>query len=275
MKRVVHISDLHFGRVDKKRVKPIISKIQELKPDIVVISGDFTQRAKEKEFKDAKKFIKDLKYPVFVIPGNHDIPLYNFFKRMLFPFTNYKKYISTDFAPVYTDDEIAIFGVNSVRRFAITSGKIRKAQLQTIENQAKELPDHILKIVVSHHPFDLPFNKKTHHNITHKVIARSQYAMKRLSQIGINIFLSGHLHVHHISDTSLRYKIDGYRALIIQAGTAISTRFRGEPVSFNVIDIDKPVITIKHYSGFHRGAVFNLISTETYSYKENHLVKVK
>jgi 3',5'-cyclic AMP phosphodiesterase CpdA len=95
MKKIVHISDLHFGRVDERRIAPLIKHIQDIKPDIVVISGDFTQRAKESEFMQAKAFLDKVQFPVFPIPGNHDVPLYNVFRRYAAPFTRYKKYIST------------------------------------------------------------------------------------------------------------------------------------------------------------------------------------
>lgn len=266
MKTIIHISDLHFGRVDHTRIDPLLDIVQKVHPDMVVISGDFTQRAKEKEFKDAKEFIKKLNHPVFVIPGNHDIPLYNIFKRFGSPFKRYKEFISEDLAPLYVDDEMALIGINSVRNFTISSGRISKKDIQAIEKNIQHLPKDLIKIVVCHHPFDLPMNANTHHKHTHKVVASSNMAMNTLAKYGVDMFLSGHLHVHHIGDSTFRYKIKDYSALIVQAGTAISKRSRGEPVSFNVIHLDRKTILIEHYKGERKHAGYELHSTEKFNF---------
>lgn len=264
MKTIIHLSDLHFGKVDEKRVEPLLSLIEKIDPDIVIVSGDFTQRAKEKEFIEAQNFLKRIKRPIFVLPGNHDIPLYNVFRRFFFPFKKYLQFISEDLAPSYSDDDIAIIGINSVRRFTISSGRISDKQLEKAGEYLKEIKGGATRIVVCHHPFDLPFQKETHHNHTHKVVAGSKSAMRELSKYKVDIFLSGHLHLQHIGDTTLRYKIKGYSALIIQAGTAISKRRRGEPVSFNVLKLDKQAVTVETYSGNSNEPGFDLQSTETY-----------
>ncbi len=264
MRKIIHLSDLHFGRVDHKRVDPLKKLIKKISPDMIVISGDFTQRAKESEFALAQKFIQDLSFPVFVVPGNHDLPLYNVVRRFHKPFTNYKKYISEDLSPLYIDDKVALIGINSARSVAISSGRINKKQIDKIEDEIKSIDNSLVKIVVCHHPFDLPASKKTHHNYTHKVVGRSKMAMERLAKLGIDIFLSGHLHVNHVGDSTLRYKIEGYSALIIQAGTAISTRSRGEPVSFNVLHINPTNVLIDHYSGDQNSVDYIHSSTEKF-----------
>ncbi len=265
MRRIVHLSDLHFGKDELKRVEPLRELINTINPDLIVLSGDFTQRAKPIEFQRAQEFIKSLERPVFVVPGNHDVPLYNIFYRFLAPFRRYKKYISHDLAPFYADDEIAILGINSARSFAISSGRISAYQIDAIEKNIQTLNPSLTKIVVCHHPFDLPHTKNTHHNYTHKVVGRSKMAMDRLSKLGIDVFLSGHFHIHHIGDTTFRYKIKDYCALIIQAGTAISKRLRGEPVSFNVLHIEKETISIDHYTGSHNNEFYILGTQETFT----------
>jgi 3',5'-cyclic AMP phosphodiesterase CpdA len=204
MKKIVHLSDLHFGKVDKKRVEPLFQILTEINPDLIVISGDFTQRAKEEEFIEAQEFIKKLSWPVFAVPGNHDIPLYNVFKRFGSPFENYKKYICTDLTPLYFDDEVALIGINSANPFTISAGKINETQVDYIEGCLTCLDPNIFKIVVSHHPFDLPYPLTN--PLTHKIIGRSKMAMKRLGKHGIDIFMSGHFHVHDVGDSTIRYK---------------------------------------------------------------------
>lgn len=268
MKKIVHLSDLHFGKVDTKRVKPLLQHLAKINPDIVVISGDFTQRATEKEFKEAQAFIKQLRWPTFFVPGNHDLPLLNILQRIRSPYLHYKKYISTDLTPLYFDDDVALIGVNSTHRFTISSGKINETQLKYIEGCMEILNPDTFKIVVSHHPFDLPTKLSTHHKYTHKVIGRSKMAMERLAKHGVDLFLSGHFHVHHVSDTTMRYKIDGYSALIVQAGTAISTRSKLQPVSFNVLHIEKNQITVDHYEGKPDSNRYSKNNSETYTRAE-------
>jgi 3',5'-cyclic AMP phosphodiesterase CpdA len=264
MKKIVHLSDLHFGKVDTKRIQPLLQHLTTINPDIVVISGDFTQRASEKEFKEAQAFIQKLTWPTFFVPGNHDLPLYNILQRIRSPYLHYKKYISTDLTPLYFDDEVALIGVNSTHRLTISSGRINKTQVEYIEGCIECLNPNIFKIVVSHHPFDLPTKLNTHHKYTHKVIGQSKMAMKRLAKHGVDMFLSGHFHVHHVSDTTMRYKIDGFSALIVQAGTAISTRSKLQPVSFNVLYIEPQQVTIDHYVGHPEKEHFTCENTETY-----------
>lgn len=269
MRTIVHISDLHFGKVDKKMVDPLFKNLDEINPDLIIISGDLTQRASAKEYKEVSEFLKKLKHPFFVIPGNHDIPLYNLFKRFVMPFKNYSKFVSKDLSPFYSDDEIAVVGINSVRRFCITSGKIGEKQLRKAEDILDTVGSNVVKIVVSHHPFDLPHSKNTHHKVTHKVVARGKISMKRLAEKKVDVFLSGHLHVSHIGDTTKRYKVENYSGLIVQAGTTISIRSRGEPVSFNVLKIDNSNIEIENYVGENK--IPDYIRDKTYSYQRSNV----
>ncbi|MFA6050920.1 MAG: metallophosphoesterase, partial [Candidatus Paceibacterota bacterium] len=202
MKKIIHLSDLHFGKVDKRRIDPLLTIVNGMNPDLVVISGDLTQRATEKEYKEVQDFLKQIKPNTFIIPGNHDIPLYNVFERWMRPFKKYSKFISPELAPVYMDNEIAVVGINSVRSSTISSGRINKKQIEAAENIFSKLSSEVTKIVVCHHPFDLPHSKKTHHKHTHKVIGRSKLAMDRLAKQKVDLFLSGHLHVTHIGDTT-------------------------------------------------------------------------
>ncbi|MEI8338136.1 MAG: metallophosphoesterase [bacterium] len=264
MKTIVHLSDLHFGKIDAKRVNPLIKKISEIKPDLIIVSGDLTQRATEKEYKDAKKFFRKLDRPIFVIPGNHDIPLINIFQRLTDPFKKYKKIISTDLNPFYCDETIAIAGINSVRRYKITSGRISSKQISTTEKLLDNLDPKLIKIVVCHHPLDLPYSAKTIKKHTHGVVSHSKTAMKHFSKIKVDIFLTGHIHQSHVADTKRRYKIDGYGGLIIQAGTAMSKRTRWEPVAFNVLKIKRPNISIENYVGDILSPNYILSSTKKF-----------
>src|SRR6266850_7144789 len=115
MRTLVHLSDLHFGRVDERLIKPLIAAVTEINPDLVAVSGDLTQRARSAQFQEARQFLDALPQPQIVVPGNHDVPLYNVFSRFGRPLDKYRRYITEDMQPFYADDEIAVIGINTAR----------------------------------------------------------------------------------------------------------------------------------------------------------------
>jgi predicted phosphohydrolase len=126
MRTVAHLSDPHFGRIDRATVQALIATVTEARPDIVVVSGDLTQRAKGSEFQEARQFLEALPSPQIVVPGNHDVPLYNVLARALKPLRNYQRYISKELEPFYCDDEIAIVGINTARSLTFKGGRISR-----------------------------------------------------------------------------------------------------------------------------------------------------
>ncbi len=243
MRRIAHLSDIHFGTEDPDVTAMAVHAINGSKPDVVVVSGDLTQRARKREFIAARRFLDLLPKPQIVVPGNHDVPLYNLFDRFFRRLNKFQKYITDDLTPTFIDDELAIIGVNTARSFVIKGGRINHEQIDLIRTKLCPLSETALKIVVTHHPFDLPEN--SHHD---DVVGRSELAMQEIAKCGGDVFLAGHLHVAHIETTAKRYKLEnGRNALVIQAGTATSARVRGEPHSFNVIDFEHPGLSIVRY----------------------------
>ena len=240
MRTIVHLSDIHFGRIDPAIIEPIIKTINELNPDVVAVSGDLTQRARSQQFKDARAFLDRLPVPQIVVPGNHDIPLHNVLTRFLQPLDKYRQYITDDLEPFYADGEIAVLGINTARSLTIKGGRINEKQVAGIREKLCAAGDAVIKVIVTHHPFDLPENYDEN-----ELIGRAQMAMKTLAECGADLFLAGHLHVSHTGHTAERYKISGHSALVVQAGTATSTRGRGEDNSFNVIRAEASSITVE------------------------------
>lgn len=243
MRTVVHISDVHFGKVDYAIVDKLVEKITEAAPHLVVLSGDLTQRAKSAQFQEAKQFLNRLPQPQIVIPGNHDVPLYNVYDRFVNPLEKYKKFITSDLQPFYADEELAVIGINTARSLTIKDGRINQEQIAGIRAKMCEIDNKVLKIVVTHHPFDLPegFDQDD-------IVDNAEKAMIQIADCGADVLLAGHLHVSHVGNTAERYKLEsGRSALVIQAGTATSTRGRGEANSFNILEFHHPHLNVVRF----------------------------
>lgn len=240
MRTLAHLSDLHFGRVDYTVRDAVIETVKSLKPDVVVVSGDLTQRARSRQFQEARQFLDALPQPQIVVPGNHDVPLYNFFARFGRPLDKYRRHITEDMQPFYADDEVAIIGVNTARSLTTKYGRINERQIAGVREKLFGYGDKVTKIVVTHHPFDLP-----EHHDEGELLGRANLAMVALAECGADLLLAGHLHIGHTGHTAVRYRIAGHSALVVSAGTATSTRHRGEANSFNVIRINHPYVNVE------------------------------
>src|SRR5215216_6184506 len=242
MRKIIHLSDLHFGRVNPSLVDPLIRIVREVGPDLVAVSGDLTQRARSHQFREARAFLDALPKPQIVVPGNHDIPLHDVFARFLEPLTKYRRYITDDLQPTYEDTEMVIIGVNTARSSVIKGGRINESQVSRLREKFCSLRNGVVKVVVTHHPFDLPEG----HDVR-DLVGRAKMAMTGLAECGADLFLAGHLHISHTGHTK-RYNIHGHSALVVQAGTATSTRERGEANSFNVLRVAYPAIAVEKFA---------------------------
>lgn len=259
MRTVVHMSDIHFGRIDQALLKPLIEAVTNRRPDAVVISGDLTQRARPHEFQEARAFLDSLPKPQIVVPGNHDVPLHNIYARFRHALVNYCRYITEDLEPFFADQEMAILGLNTARSLTFKGGRINAAQLARIEERFCPLGKDLTKILVTHHPFDLP---EMHNDGL--LVGRSRMAMLKLAACGVDLLLAGHYHISSSGHTALRYKIAGHSAIFVQAGTASSTRGRGEANSFNVIQIEGSQINIERLAWDPQRCAFVIHSAEQF-----------
>lgn len=149
MRTIVHLSDLHFGRVDRSLVDPPIQSVREIGPDLVAISGDLTQRARTAQFLEARRFLDALPKPQIMVPGNHDVPPYNPLARFFRPLVKYRRYIGENIEPFYADEQIAVVGVNTARSLTIKNGRVNRRQLDRIRERLCDYPDAVIKIVVT------------------------------------------------------------------------------------------------------------------------------
>jgi 3',5'-cyclic AMP phosphodiesterase CpdA len=260
MRTLVHLSDLHFGRVDDALLAPLRAQIEAVAPDVVVVSGDLTQRAKSEEFEAARAYLDTLPGPQIIVPGNHDISLYNVFRRFVQPLKRYKRYITDDLDPIHVDDQIAVLGINTARSLTFKDGRINEEQVAKMREELAGLDPAITRIVVTHHPFDLPRNAKDD-----DLVDRAPMAMAAFAECGVDLLLAGHLHLSHADSTAERYPFSEYAALVIQAGTATSTRARGEVNSFNVIRVDQARVEVDRYGWDAQAARFSKMTTEAFT----------
>lgn len=240
VRTVVHLSDLHFGRVDQALLGPLIEATWAARPSAVVVSGDLTQRARDAQFAAARAFLDELPRPQIVVPGNHDVPLHDVFARFFRPLDAYRRHITSDLEPFLSDSEVAILGINTARSFTFKDGKISEEQIESIRRRMCGVGDDVVKMVVTHHPFDLP---ETSHHET--IVGGAAAAMVVVARCGVDVILSGHLHTSHIGHAARRFEVHGHGTLLVQAGTATSTRGRGEPNSFNVIHVEGSRLTVE------------------------------
>jgi len=264
MRTLVQISDLHFGRVDPLLLDPLVAAVNEIGPDVVVVSGDLTQRARNAQFRAARAFLDRLPRPQVVVPGNHDVPLYDVVRRFVAPLARFRRYIEREAAPFYRDEQVAVLGINSARSLTLKGGRINREQIETVRARFAGLDPAIIRVLVTHHPFELPPDGDEG-----DLIGRGALAMRAFSECGVDLLLSGHLHRSHSGSTARRYDIANYAALMVQAGTASSTRGRGEANAFNVIRIGRPrsshpCITVEAWCWQPARLVFALESAEAF-----------
>lgn len=259
MRTILHLSDIHFGRVNDEVIAPLIEAVAQINPDVVAVSGDLTQRARASQFQEARAFLDLLPQPQIVVPGNHDVPLHNVGARFLQPLRKYRRYITDDLRPFFSDEEIAVLGVNTARSLTIKGGRISKQQVAWMQERFCGLDPEVARIVVTHHPFDLPEGHDERH-----LLGRARMAMEAMASCGADVFLAGHLHVSHTTHSATRYQIKGHSALVVQAGTATSTRGRGEENSFNVVRVDRPHIAVERFEWQQSRGKFSLLTTERF-----------
>ena len=249
MARLVHLSDLHFGAHDDRLVREVEWHIDDLKPDLVVISGDFTQRARTEQFKEACAFLDRLRergHEVLGVPGNHDVPLYDVLRRFLSPLARYRRFIDETLCPFVELPGAAILGINTARSLTFKDGRINQDQVAFIRETFARTPNEWVRVLVTHHPlFAIPVGEGME-----RAIGRQELALDAVEESGVDLLLAGHAHhasVHGSGDLVTR----AGGALVIQAGTATSTRLRHQNQSFNVIDIADGTVALSvlYWSG--------------------------
>jgi 3',5'-cyclic AMP phosphodiesterase CpdA len=241
MKSIVHLSDLHFGTEDQAVLDGLLSDLDGVtapRPSLVAVSGDLTQRARAAQFQAARRFLDSLLVPYIVVPGNHDIPLFDIFRRLFKPLDLYKQYITEDLTPSFVEGDIAVMGITTAHGLTSKHGRVTP-EMATKVCQTLSASSAPWKILVAHHPFVIP------HGVDEPPVKGADFAMPKFESCGVDVILGGHLHVSHASDVA-GFRSEDQKVICVAAGTAISTRLRGEANSYNRITVDGDMLTVYH-----------------------------
>jgi 3',5'-cyclic AMP phosphodiesterase CpdA len=234
MSVVLQISDTHFGTEVPHVVSALLELAQAQKPTLIVLSGDVTQRARRSQFAAAQRFISELtsaERPLLVIPGNHDIPLFNMPARVFRPYQNYERVFGRRLEPDFELERLLVLGVNTTRWFRRKHGEVSDEQIARVTERLQGARPDQLRIVVTHQPLQveraIDFNN---------VVRGHVRAALAWNGAGADIFMGGHIHLPYIR--RLGEDVPGLprETWVVQAGTAVSKRIRENvPNSVNVI----------------------------------------
>lgn len=221
---ILHISDPHFGTEQAQVVEALVRLAQAQTPELVILSGDITQRAQTSEFEAARKFMDRLGAPAHLaIPGNHDIPLFHLAARVFTPYARYCRAFGDDLAPVFESDQLLVIGVNTTRRYRHIDGEVSKEQIDRVVSRLQQARAAQLRIVVTHQPVYV-MRSEDEENLLH---GRDE-AMHRWAEAGADLILGGHIHLPFIGALHERIADFPRRVWAVQAGTALSARIRHE-----------------------------------------------
>jgi 3',5'-cyclic AMP phosphodiesterase CpdA len=241
MRTVAHISDLHFGRHDPEIADALLASIERHRPNLVVVSGDLTQRARHHEFTAARAFLERIKAPKIVIPGNHDMPLFNVIARLRRPLARFEQHLGPLLTPAqhYEDGELSVLGLNTARRLTGKNGRISHEQMAEIRKVFADRPNRVFKVLATHHPLAIPSG-----GASVDLAGRSNAAVAAIAGAGVHLLLSGHYHRSTSGELAAELAADR-SVLVVHAGTAISVRRRGgEANAYNLIQLDADRLSI-------------------------------
>jgi 3',5'-cyclic AMP phosphodiesterase CpdA len=263
LRRVLHLSDVHFGPKHLPEVSAgLLAWAAAQKPDFVVVSGDLTQRAKPSQFRQARAWIDRLPQPALCVPGNHDVPLYRFWERLLRPFGAYGRHFDGRLEPDLGDPEVFLAGLNTATNWTLKNGRVTTRQIEALEKRLNGAPAGAARIVVAHHPL-VPgpgFGD-------HMVVAGGEALAAVLTRCRVDLVLSGHLHYGYLASSDQGYRSDAvvrYPTWLLHTGTATSSRGRFNERrrnTFHWIEVRERALELRHLE-WERGEARELVRHE-------------
>jgi 3',5'-cyclic AMP phosphodiesterase CpdA len=259
---LLHISDTHFGTEQPPVVEALVALAAQLAPQLLVVSGDITQRARAAQFTAARRFIDRLALPFVSIPGNHDLTVLNPLKRLVAPYTGYRGTFGDDLEPVHESDELLVQCVKTTRWWRHIEGEVNAAQVQRVAARLRRARPEQLRVVVVHQPLHVEGEPEKKHLLRGRAAALSAWA-----EAGADVVLGGHIHLPYVAELTPP-GAGGARIVVAQAGTALSSRLRRDaPNSVSVIrheatDAARFSVERWDFSGEHRE--FQRVHTRTF-----------
>jgi 3',5'-cyclic AMP phosphodiesterase CpdA len=236
MTRILHLSDVHFGAVDDRLVEPFLALAHRLRPDLCVISGDLTQRARASQFRAARDFVDRLPAPALIVPGNHDMPLRNLPVRLFAPFASYRRAFGPDLEPLARLPDAVVQGVNTANPLVWKSGLMRPGSVQRLTDSFAAAAPGLWRIAVMHHA-PVPAADGTPADIADPALS-----LAALARAGADIVLSGHTHMPHTGFAETAAGV-----LFLQVGTAISTRLKTGTNDFALVTLEPGKVTVESW----------------------------
>ena len=269
MSTVLQLSDIHFGTEQPEVVEALLQLTREQKPDLLIISGDVTQRARRSQYDAALTFLERMPVPnTLVLPGNHDIPLYNLFQRFISPYYNYQRAFGTDLEPAFESDELMVLGVNTTRRSRHTVGRISWEQIDRVSHRLMTASPRQLRIVVTHQPVAI-----TRSSDEKNLLRGREAAVHAWADAGADLILAGHIHLPHVRPLKEVFPELKRPVWSVLAGTALSYRVRGDiPNSVNLIRYqseDPPLVCMIERWDHHSSGAFKLVETHPLRLQRN------
>lgn len=228
---LLQISDTHFGTERPAVVEALLRFARAQRPEVVLLSGDVTQRATRSEFRRARAFVDRLGLRTLVIPGNHDIPLYNVAARCFSPYANFQSAFGTDLEPRYESAHWLVLSLKTTRRYRHKDGEISTQQVERIARRLERAAPGQVRLVVVHQPMAVT-RREDEPNLLHG----RERAIRRWAAAGADLVLGGHIHLPYVLPLHETHAALARRLWVVQAGTAVSSRLRqGADNSVNLI----------------------------------------
>ena len=229
---MVHLSDVHFGAHRDLLVESLLVDVAAQRPDLVVVSGDWTQRARRSQFRQARAFLDRLPAPVLSVLGNHDVPLFDLVRRLVAPTGRYRRHLTPDLDPTVRLPGLVALGLASMPPWRWKAGHVSARQAEIVRDALGGGAPGAWRILVTHHPV-LPAELSG--------LLGRRSLVDSCARAGVAVFLSGHTHLASATVVTLGPAGDRRQALSVVAGTATSTRTRGTPNSYAVLRLDGPM----------------------------------
>ena len=227
MSVLLQISDTHFGTEQTQVVEALVTLAAQQRPDVVVLSGDITQRARPAQFRAAKAFVDRLGAPVLAIPGNHDIALFDLWARLTRPYARYAAEFGAELEPCHSPQDLLVVGVNTTRAWRHKNGEVSTAQIDRVAKLLTAASPRQLRVVVVHQPAAV-----TQARDRPNLLRGHRAATRVWSAAGADLVMGGHIHLPY----TLALHGLARRMWVVQAGTAVSSRTRPEaPNSVNLL----------------------------------------